>query len=246
MNWVFGQPIPLERMMKRIVACLTFFLCAQLVAQHRIIFFLRSYPILAEHIDESRLLTESPSKAIQQILQTNLPSHPVGGVFATYAGFVEASSPYDGGVVFPRKHAKPLFHFVVTKQIEPILMLGRTVHHWEELPKIEAKVYRIEQLQDSETKLYYWQVTQEELPDNKIPLNAIVLFANPHDVHIPQGISLTSDSPQLQLPDIYINEDYEPVKAALRVLQVNHFFRLITPIYKSGNPTTWEAQVIEQ
>lgn len=232
--------------MKRILAFLSIFFFAQLGAEQRILFFLRSYPLLAEHVDESRLLTEAPGRAIRQVLQTALPSHPVGGVFATYAGFVEASSPYDGGIIFPRKHVKPLFHLIITKQIEPIIMLGRTVHHWELLPSVPASVYRIEQQQDPDTKLYYWHVAKEQLPDNKIPLNGIVLFANPHDVHVSEGISLTTNDPQLELPDVYINEDYDPIRAALRLLQINHFFRLIRPMYKAGNPTTWDAQIIEQ
>lgn len=231
---------------KKLIACMSILAAAHLAAQHRIIFFLRSYPVLSARVDESRLLTEPTANAIKKILQAPLPSHPVGGIFATYAGFVEPSSPYDGGIIFPLKHVKPSFHFIISKQIEPIIMLGRTVHHWEELPKIEAKSYLIEQHQDPDTKLYYWQVTKEALPDDKIPLNSIVLFANPHDVHIPEGITLATNDPQLELPDVYINDDYDPIRAALRLLKVNHFFRLIKPTYKSGNPTTWEAQVIEQ
>ncbi len=233
--------------MKRILFCMTFIsFVSQLSAQNRIIFFLRSYPLLAEHVDEHQLMKESSTHAIRQILRTPLHSHPVGGVFATYAGFVEASSPYDGGIIFPRKHVKPSFYYIITKQIEPIIMLGRTVHHWDLLPQAAAKVYHIERQQDNETKLFYWQVTQASLTDNIIPTNAIVLFANPHDVHVPEGITLTTNDPQLELPDIYINEDYDPIRAAFRLLQVNHFFRLIRPTYKSGSPTTWDAQIIEQ
>lgn len=231
--------------MKRIFLLLSI-LVTQLEAQQRILFFLRSYPLLPEHVDTSRLLRESPARAIKQVLKTSLPSHPVGGIFATYAGFVEASSPYDGGIIFPRKHVKPSFYFIVTKQIEPIIMLGLTVHHWELLPGASASVYRIEQHQDPDTKLFYWQVIKEQLPDNRIPINGIVLFANPHDVHLPEGITLTTNDPQLELPDVYINEDYDPIRAAMRVLQVNHFFRLIQPTYKAGSPTSLDAQIIEQ
>lgn len=153
------------------------------------------------------------------------------GIFSTYAGFLNVSD-CNGQIQFPRKQEHPVLHMLLTDQITPIIMSGMTIHHWELGVKTPAHLYRLEQQQDPETHLYYWQATDAPLPDDAvIPLDTIIVFANPHDIYLPLGITLTDNTPNFVLPPLYLKKDVDINTLDLYVLNVKHFFAALDFLY---------------
>ena len=218
-----------------------------LFAEQRVLLFFRSYPGIGTAVPVSKVLRMSNyKKASDQVVQANLRSFPVPGVWATYAGYLNASDPFGGQIIFPRKQKNPVFDIIVTQKVEPIVMSGRTVHHWQLFPNTPAKAYKIERIQDEDTGLFYWQTSKEDVPaDHIVPLRSLVIFAHPKDVYIPVGATLTTDNNQLVLPDVYITTKADPAKQTIGVMMIKHFFRLVRPVSKSGTPTTWIWQLID-
>ena len=174
-----------------------------------------------------------PLQVLRNILTVTLPSKIVSGIFGTYAGYVAMASVFGGQMSFPRKQHSETFIIIITPLIEPIIMLGKTVHHFELIEGVPAAAYKIERKHDTETGLYYWQTSTEQVPANKIiPLNSIVLFARPIDINIPEGITLTSASAQLLLPDIFVRQSFNIVGNVLNLLKIKQFFEQTMSAYK--------------
>lgn len=188
-------------------------------------FFMRPYPDydLQEAANTVSHKIQKPGKLVKYM--NNAFDHQlVGGIFSSYAGFLAASDP-NGQVSFPLRHSKPVTYYLVTPEIFPIIMFGNTIHHWELIPNKPATLYKLEKKKDEELNEYYWKTTQLPLPeDKKISKKAVIIFANPSKVYIPEGITPTKDSPQLILPDIYIKKSISKVPEALYVLTIRQFF----------------------
>lgn len=215
-------------------------------ADYKIIMFARSLPQVHTSFNLNQPQTLAHSKTIiSNILQETLKSHPVSSLCATYAGYVTFSS-HDGQIAFPRKQQRESFNLIITPLIKPIMMLGATVHHFELLPHMPASAYTVERKQDRDTGLYYWDVKVMQLPQNRIlTLNSIVLFAQPCDIYVPLGITLTDETPQLLLPDIYVRNSFNVTSNALHTLTINHFFEQLRRIYKKGSENSWVWQFAE-
>lgn len=223
-----------------------FCLVTTLRADYRIAFFFRTLPTIEDKMNVEQVVKESvhiPIQTLRNILTINLPSQLASGIFGTYAGYVAMASIFDGQMSFPRRQQSDTFIFIITPLIEPIIMLGKTVHHLELIEGVPASAYKVERKQDSETGFYYWQTTTEPLPSNKIiPLNSIVLFAQPIDINIPEGITLTSASSQLLLPDVFVRKSFNVVGNVLNLLKIKQFFEQTMSVYKKGSKTSWSSQ----
>lgn len=146
------------------------------------------------------------------------------GIFGTYAGFLEASNPH-GYIVFPRKHTNPSLKLLLTNRITPIIMFEQTIQHWQLIPNEDAQLYTIEKTTDPDTQLTYWNVTKAELPeDNVIPMETLIIVAQPQHIYVPTGITITDDGPNLILPPIYTRKDINAVDNSLYMLNMAHLF----------------------
>jgi hypothetical protein len=224
-----------------------FFTVLTINADYRIVFFARSLPDISTQLDIDKIVPESlthPQAIISRVVNARLPSHPVSSLCATYAGVLALSSYPDGQIIFPRKQQSEAFMLVVTPIVEPVIMLGKTVHHLSLIKPWVA--YWIERKIDKNSGLYYWETTpQHGIDKDIIPLNAIVIFAQPHDIYVPLGITLTSASPQLMLPDVYVRRGFDIVSRILQILKIKHFFAQPTFIYKKGGDNSWMSHMIE-
>lgn len=214
-------------------------------ADARITFAIRYYPELDQAIDMESLQqnVKDPSRLIQRIMRTSIPTSGVSGIMITYAGFTTISS-LEGQVDLPRRQQKTSFHVLVSLDIEPVMMAGTTVYYWALLPDAKASLYHIEMQQDDETKRYFWNVEAVPLPDdNVVPLDTIILFTKPQNIYIPEGITLTRKTANLILPDIYAKKGTDFWSDAFNFLQIKHFFRTIRKIDHQYNPTYWSNQL---
>lgn len=202
-------------------------------AEHLISLFLKPYPNISSH-DVSKKVAQKihrPGKIASQATKHTL-SAPVGGIFATYGGYLVISDS-DGEITFPRKTTRPFLYLIITERLTPIVMSGNTLAYWERNEDAPAAVYAMEQKFDTESRAYYWEVTQEPIPaTTKVPLESIIIFADPKYVYVPLGITLTQQSPHLLLPDIYIKNGNNLTANALYVTNLAHYFGGVLPLFK--------------
>lgn len=202
-------------------------------AEQLITFFLRPYPTLDKQEASQKLgpkLHRIGKLACNQAKRV-IPAK-VSGIFATYGGFL-TTSDLNGQISFPRKHEAPVVNILITEKISPMVMSGNTIHHWELVEGAITEFYRIEQKFDPETNVTYWDAFPIPLPENNIiPLETIIIFANPKYTEVPIGITPIHKSPNLILPGMYIKNGLNIALDSLYVLNLSHYFGPIFYIYQ--------------
>lgn len=205
----------------------------KIYADHLISFFLRPYPVIDQKAASKKIANKlhRPGKIISNHTKRIIPPK-LSGIFATYGGFLTTSN-LDGEISFPLKHENPGVYVLVTEKITPIVMSANTLHHWELIEDTPSKFYLFERRYDPTTQVYYWDVSAQPLPKNNIiPLETMVLFANPKYVFIPLGITPVAPDPNLLLPDIYIKNGLNIALDSLYVLNLSHYFGPIFFLYQ--------------
>jgi len=224
----------MNRRLLVIIPCL--FLYPNVLADNVITFFLRPYPIemATDFAQETAKKLAYPKKLARRHIEGIIGRNIIAGIFSTYAGFIE-SSDVNGQILFPRKHAPPKIKLIVATKITPVMLFSQTVHHWELEEIVPTAMYTMEQEQDKDTNQFYWKVQKTETPkDYLIPLESIIIIAKPHYIYIPTGITLTDDSPNLTLPNIYVKKGINIIANSLYMLNLMHLFRPPTMLYKKG------------
>lgn len=211
-----------------------------------ITFFLRPCITCPEQLDEEKFKNTLciPGKLTKKILEAKLktPGY-IQGIFASYWGYIEAANR-NGQIIFPRKQKQSLIKVLITQRIKPIMMIGRTIHHWEIDPTIPADMYQFQQTVNTQTQEYTWQVCKVDLPTNRIiELDTITIFAKPSHIYIPLGNFPTTKSPHLYLPDIYVKKEINTVIRSLWVLKIKNFFGLMNYETKKFSPLYFSEQI---
>lgn len=234
--------------MKQIVVffLMIWLLCeVKITADPIISFFFREYPAAPKPAPLMLNTLKKPHGIAKQSLNGIIHHNAVSGIFSTYFGFLNASD-VNGQTTFPRKQSKPVLEIIVTNRITPVMMFQATVSHWELIPGIPAAMYHVEQKEDPDTKLIFWDIQKVALPaDNRIPLQeALIIIAKPQNVIIPTGITLTEPSANLNLPDMYVKQSIQTIRNALYVLNLSFLFRPIDLLYKKEK-TRYETLINE-
>lgn len=219
--------------------------CSSLQTKNMISLFIRPFPEKVTNSLSFEQILEKITlhgKSSYTILKNALRSRTFEGIFATYFGYI-TSSNHNGQLLFVRKHQKDEIKLLITPMIEPVMMIDLTIHHWQVAPHVPARLYSLVRKQDEETKAYYWDVHDEQIPDNKrIELDTMVIFADPDKILVPTGITLTTKSPHLILPDIYARKHLQRALEALRVLRIKQFFSPVLSETKKQNETYYSRQ----
>lgn len=200
--------------------------------RHQITFFAREYPIFvkeATNIDKKKDKLTKPSYVQMQKIKQLLDPNITNGIFASYYGYLTLSAP-DGQISFPSQvvwddKKAPVVTMMITNRVTPMMMNSATIDHWEIEEKTPAAFYKFERTKDTNSDVYFWQVTQEKIPEDlRIPPDSILIFAKPDTIYVPTGIVLAENSPNLHLPDIYVKPEINKISNALYVLYLKHFF----------------------
>lgn len=196
-------------------------------ADEVITLFFKPYPVLGnnEYSNQmSRSLREPGALEMHKI--NNILQHDISsGIFSTYYGYLGVSD-FNGQTTYPRRVVEPDVYVLVTSRITPNVITGNTIHHWELETDTPAMMYHFERKKDIYSNLAYWDVTKADLPlDKRVPLQAVVIFANPNDIYIPTGITVTKENqPNIVLPDIYVKKGINLTATTLYVLNIRQFF----------------------
>jgi hypothetical protein len=165
-------------------------------------------------------------KIIKENTKTKFPKN----IFALYHGYITLSDDL-GQITFPRQTHKTNFNLLITDNIKPIFMFPNTISHWQIENETPFKFYKIERKNDKKNS--YWHIERGEPTKNRsIPLETIIIIAKPQNILYPTGDFLTTDLPQLVLPDIYLKETFNNVNNALFILQIKKFFASLNSVYK--------------
>lgn len=191
----------------------------------------REYPIIQDSYKANKIankLTQPGKQAKHKMKSYSRKKHLVAGIFGTYAGYLTVSDLF-GNLIFPRLHSGSFVYIIVTTKMTPIMMIGNTIHHWELEEGTPAKMYKAELKQDDQIKLFFWDMQEVPLPENKIIPSAqsIVIMARPQDIYVPLGVTPTHESPHLLLPELYVKKSINKLSHALYMLNINLFFGTI-------------------
>jgi hypothetical protein len=181
---------------------------------------IRSYPNMHKTI---RRLKKAGGADHMKLSHMVNPSQ-TAGIFATYAGFLEASDHF-GQIIFPRKQTNAELYMLITNHITPTIMFQQTVAHWERAPNTPAHMYKYTRISDPETNLVYWKVEEAPLSESLlIPIETLVVMAHPKNIFVPIGITLTDGGTNLLLPPIYARKGIDIINNSLSVLNLAHLF----------------------
>ena len=209
-----------------------------------ITFFFHKYPTHEQAFMMNEKM-KKPHTIAKRSLEGILHYTPIAGIFSTYFGFLNVSD-FNGQTVFPRKQSKTILNLVITNKIIPVIMFKYTVSHWELVPGVNAEMYRCEQKEDEKTQLTFWQVDKVPLPKNNYisPQDSIIIIANPNNIFIPTGITVTKPGANLMLPPFYVKKGIQTTHNALYMLDLTFFFRPVDLLYKKEK-TNYETLVNE-
>lgn len=163
------------------------------------------------------------------------------GLAATLNGYL-ATADREGLLTFPRTTQQPQFYLMIGRMV-PEYGLANNIEGWL-IPSHEvADLYLVERKQDKQTELYYWDVKHTNIPSSgKVPLHTIVVFAKPEKVYVPIGITVTTNNPNLYLPDIYVKGGIDHLENALFILNIKQYFAPLRATYKK-NKTGYQRWV---
>lgn len=198
---------------------------SRLYADPVITLFIRPYPYASEASAQPKLhKIHLPGKIAKYHMRRLHQETPIAGLFCTYAGFLARSNQI-GQVTLPRKHDEPALSIIITNKIQPMLMAANTIHHWSIPIDGDAVQYSLERKRDVDTGLSYWYVKKQPVPDDRIlPSKSLLIFAKPKNFYIPEGATLTVDSPNLVLPTIYARRSTDIATNAVHALAIRQFF----------------------
>lgn len=150
---------------------------------------------------------------------------------ATYAGYF-VNSNHDGQIIFPRKTVNTEFSLIITPTVEFVSPLLNNISHLQIPAQNEAKCYKLVLQKNLETGHLEWRTTVEDLPsDRHVPLQAIIVFANPNDITMQTGSTPTPFNNHLILPSIYLINPLENNQFALNLPNNRPFLAKLTTAY---------------
>lgn len=230
------------------LTCLSFFTATH-SSDKIVTFFLQKYPYFKLHQNKSydqekySKKLRQPTWIYQQIIRTSsFSTHGVPGVICLYAGR-GAVSDANGQVTFPCRQQTHDMYILITKGIQPAYMIApATVHNWLLDSQHPSEIYKMSFKHDPKTTLFYYESTKTTLPDNNIPLNTIILIADPQSVFIPLGATIIDESANIVLPIMYIKKEFCFVYNSLYTLAIKQYFAPTDNTLKQDTATIAKIQ----
>ncbi|HEV2600677.1 MAG TPA: hypothetical protein VGT41_00130 [Candidatus Babeliales bacterium] len=205
-----------------------------LLCDEIITLFFQPYPLTTIDNSATSIVNQlkEPGQIAHHSINGTLQKHINSGIFVSYRGYITASDN-NGQIVFPRKHPEPKITILITSKIVPVIKAYNTIEHWELDKGTPAAMYVAERKQDMPSELYYWDMKQVPLPNNKqLNREALIIFARPEDIYVPKGITLSKNMPNLILPDLFVKREIRISPNILYVLNIKHFFGPMGSIQK--------------
>jgi hypothetical protein len=168
--------------------------------------------------------TKSPTEFSETIIKDKLASRTPEGIYALYDGYVTATDA-NGMLVLPRKHLGDTIEIVITTDLYPIIVKGVSPEYFVHERAKDVAYYKLTRIQDAKTKQYSW-LTQKTNPPASlvVPQFAIIIFARPHQIIVPEVITTTIPGENLLLPPLYATHTIAHNLNAIWFLRINQYF----------------------
>ena len=87
-------------------------------------------------------------------------------------------------------------------------------------------MYSYELKHNDKTGNYYWDAREISVPEDKvIPLSALVITADPKNIVVKVGETVTNETANLVLPDILIRKGINIIENSSYMLTIRHLFK---------------------
>ena len=196
------------------------------------------------------MTTRPLSKLAEKAVQGKLREHmlpKMSGFLSLYGGFSDYSNA-DGLIAFPLRHTTPKLYMLITKRIKLETIKGTTISHTELVLKNDtpARMYKFEKHED-ENGHFFWRASEEELPkDGRINPITMVILTNPRNLYIPLGDFITTDTPQMILPYLYVVGSVENDALVLSTMDIKQHFEPIQIDAKTAAPKKNQKLITNQ
>ncbi len=190
-----------------------------------------------------------PHKLVEKQVQGKLNKEDlpnISGFLTLYGGDSDISDK-DGRIRFTLRHSTPTAQLVVTKHIKFELIKGETVSHTELYANDPAAtdVYQFERKQDANGQ-NYWHVEKGELEaDGRISPTSLVVTTNPANFFVPLGDVMTTKSPHLVLPPVYVVGRVENDVAVVQAMDVLQYLDPVDDAVKKIGEKHTQLQTVE-
>lgn len=215
------------------------------LAKDTINFFFKPYPPDIQSLSQEKIesLVRTPGKLSRYLFKQYLNDTSITGICCSYMGYFSVSS-YNGQVQFPRKQTHSRFTLIITPIVQPIIMLSNTVHHLELVPNKPTHLYAVSYQEDAQTQIRYWKVEKMESVDkNIVPLHAIIIFADPQSIYVPEGVTPVAKQLQIVLPDMYVKKPSHRIRILSLLLNIKQFFKNVPVITHDVSKTVSDTVV---
>lgn len=193
----------------------------RVVADPTITFFFKPF----HDVEEIHQKIRQPGKLAKHTVRGIIQHAAIAGILVTYAGYITAST-YNGEIVLPRKHQKAAVTIVVTPEMVPVPLFENTISHWKLIPQAPVQMYSCSLQHDDKTGTYYWNTQEMSVPENSIiPLSALVITADPKNIVVNQGKTVTNETANLVLPDILVKKGINIIENSSYMLTIRHLFK---------------------
>jgi hypothetical protein len=203
------------------------------VTPYSITFFIRLLPASLQSAYQERIqkIADNPGKLARKRIKREFnPQRLYSGIYVTHLGQVARSSLH-GQVTLPRKSADTTLYVLITDDIKPLLINpsnAATLSGFVLNSKAHASYYKYQLVQNPQTGSLAWEISEQQRPKDRIPADALIVFANPKDMFVHLGSTTTPSSDNLILPDMYTTNTATPTLSALRFLKIRKFFHPVT------------------
>jgi|GEM_PF-4426465 len=194
------------------------------------------YDVPAQEIYQ---LLVKPQKNAYLVLKKIGSAHPLMGILATYAGYITTSNEF-GEIIFPRHQERTPLYIAITEEIAPVMRFFGTIDHWE-FSSIKDTLFIEIDLQRSTTSPdasgEQFSVKTVSIPeDNIVPYATIVIFGDPDDFEIPEGLFPHNHKKHWILPPLVLKKSTGATKNMVTTLPLLQFFRPLSIIAQKPNP----------
>lgn len=220
----------------RLLALSLCFLTSSMLADNRIVLYLKHAP--PQVLTSIETEVTSKKKSSPAIIKPAL-----NGVASIYGGYFGVSS-HDGLISFPLRHTAQKVYLAVTPSINLARVKSNTISHRTYAPDPTPTVIYSFELKKDDKSRSFWEVKKDAMPVDRIINPLTVVLLTPIDnVFIPEGQFLAAENPQLILPDILLLNRQGNEASLLKAMDIRPYFEAIAVEKKKNNDTSTQQMI---
>lgn len=150
----------------------------------------------------------------------------IEGIHAFYRGYASISND-QGRLFFPRLDDKNEINVLLVENVTPIIFQGQVPDHFIVLPGTPYQFYICTGEKNETNNTTAWEATMNSKlqPNQKIPLNTIIIIVNPNEAYFDLNKNIIQQSANMLLPNIYIFSSAKKNNYSHFALNILNYFK---------------------